>query len=151
MVLTCNVGLLKKTLLPSHSLIRVSKKIGGWTLFLFAPILVSGCSEDIDINGNGTATPVVYCFLNPDDSIQYLRLSKTFTIPVDNPGYRPTVADMTYAEKPKVYISEDPSGYKQSFYKCNLNDGIVKDTGWFPVSGIQIFASAFKVKPVYFL
>ena len=116
-------------------------------LYLIGLAFLSGCSEDIDISGKGPETPIVYCFLNPDDSVQYLRLSKTFTIPIDNPDYRPTASDMIYTEEPEIYISEDESGYKQRFYKSNLINGIQKDTGWFPVAGMQIFASKFKIKP----
>ena len=110
-------------------------------------VLLSACSSEIEINSDGAPLPIIYCFLNPDDSVQYLRLSKTFTIPVDNPNYRPSESDMIYDEEPDIYISEDESGYKQRFFKSDLISSIQKDTGWFPVEGMQIFASKFKIKP----
>jgi hypothetical protein len=118
------------------------------TVFLVSVIVIShACSTEIEINGDGAPIPVIYCFLNPDDSVQYLRLSKTFTIPIDNPGYKPSASDMIYSEEPEVYIEEDGSGIKQRFYKCALIEGIIKDTGWYPVDGMQVFAANCKIKP----
>ncbi|MCX6223655.1 MAG: hypothetical protein NTV01_02695 [Bacteroidia bacterium] len=116
-------------------------------LLLGAIILSQACSTDIEINGDGATIPIIYCFLNPDDSIQYLRLSKTFTIPVDNPGQKPSAGELVYSEEPEIDIEEDGSVIKQRFYKCDLINGIKKDTGWFPVEGMQIFATKCKIKP----
>jgi len=110
-------------------------------------IFVAACSTEIDISGKGFPVPIIYCFLNPDDSVQYLRLSKTFTIPIEDPHFVPSASDMIYAEEPEIFIEEELSGVKQQFYECDLLDGFIKDTGWFPVDGMQIFATKCKIKP----
>lgn len=107
---------------------------------------VSSCSSEVDIFSDSDPIPIVYCFLNPDDSIQYLRLSKTFTMPTGNPGYVPTAEDLIFTEEPEIYLEEDGSGVEQTFYKCNPTDVIKKDSGWFPVDGMQLFATRCKIK-----
>jgi len=115
--------------------------------FMSAIILSQACSTGIDINGDGAPTPIIYCFLNPDDSVQYLRLSKSFTIPVDDPDHKPSDNDMIYSEEPEIYIEADQTGVKQRFYRCDLIETIQKDSGWFPVEGMQLFATKCKIEP----
>ena len=52
-----------------------------WTsrvLLGFALILFSGCDNEVDINADWKETIVVYGLLNPNDSIQYIKVNKAF-------------------------------------------------------------------------
>ena len=89
--------------------------------------ITQSCSEGIDIFSVAPPTPIIYCFLNPDDSVQYLRLSKTFTIPVDNPNHKPSADELIYSEEPEIYLEADGSGIKQRFYRCEQINSIQKD------------------------
>ena len=47
-------------------------------LILVLSSLLSGCANDIVVMAPYKSIPVVYCILNPSDTIQYLRLEKSF-------------------------------------------------------------------------
>lgn len=47
-------------------------------VLLFSVFLFQGCKNDIDINGNWKETMIVYGLLNPNDTIQYIKINKAF-------------------------------------------------------------------------
>ncbi|MBN2680897.1 MAG: DUF4249 family protein [Bacteroidales bacterium] len=48
-------------------------------LTLLLPILfINSCKTDFDVNANWKDIPVVYCLLNPNDTIHYVKLNKAF-------------------------------------------------------------------------
>lgn len=147
LVLTNKMNLLKKSFIPICIFSSSIENFFKILIFLWIFSLMHSCSTEIEINGDSPATPVVYCFLNPDDSVQYLRLSKTFSIPVDDPKHQPSDSEMIYSEEPEIYLEANGSGFKQRFYKCTIIDTIQKDQGWFPVEGMQLFATKCKIEP----
>lgn len=52
-------------------------------LFLFGGILIipllNGCTNEFQVSLEGDDIPVVYCIVNPKDSIYYVKLTKSFT------------------------------------------------------------------------
>lgn len=147
LVLTNKMNLLKKSFIPICIFSSSIENFFKILIFLWIFSLIHSCSTEIEINGDSPATPVVYCFLNPDDSVQYLRLSKTFTIPVTDPRHQPSDSEMIYSEEPEIYLEANGSGFKQRFYKCTIIDTIQKDQGWFPVKGMQLYATKCKIEP----
>ncbi len=50
---------------------------------VFAAILLSflqSCEEDIEVFSGDPYAPIVYCLLDPFDTVQYVRLSKSYVI-----------------------------------------------------------------------
>ena len=43
-------------------------------------LVLMGCSSDLQINDNGLPTPVIYSIIDPYDSVNYVRVGKTFKI-----------------------------------------------------------------------
>lgn len=61
-----------------------------WAFGLLALVgyIMSSCSTEIDINAPNLDVPIVYCLLDTEDSVQYLKLNKTYlvyTAAVENP------------------------------------------------------------------
>jgi len=50
---------------------------------LIATLFLPGCEEDVNAPLAKSSYPVVYCILDKDDSAHYVRLTKTFSGPVD--------------------------------------------------------------------
>ncbi len=48
----------------------------GWVGLL----IITACSSDLEINSGHPAVPVIWCAMNPYDSVQYVRVQKTFII-----------------------------------------------------------------------
>jgi len=107
----------------------------------------AACDESIDITGRVQPIPVVYCFLSPDDSIQVLRLSKTFGGDADTTGLPPDPEDMVYNPVPEIFLAGDILPEMQQFYPCKQNQNISKDSGWFPMTGAQVFEAKCKIQP----
>jgi len=105
------------------------------------------CTTEIDINGNGPSIPVVYCLLNPEDSVQYLRLSKTFHTYSAERIEKPSANDLVFDEEPEIYLLEDGTGNRQTFYRYNGIDTIQRDSGYFPVEGMKLFSAKIKLIP----
>lgn len=52
-------------------------------MLLISILSIAGCDNEIDINTDWKETPVVYAFLDPNTSTQYLRIQKTYQNSVD--------------------------------------------------------------------
>lgn len=43
-------------------------------------LIITACSSDLEINSGHLSVPVIWCGMNPYDSVQYVRVQKTFII-----------------------------------------------------------------------
>lgn len=115
---------------------------------LWAIILVlAGCSTEIELIVPGDPIPVVYCLLDPEDSVQYVRIGSTYAInPGDMPD-RPGQDELLINEEMIVYMSAEYSDRKQEMFYASRIDTIPKDSGWFPSSVNQLYAMPCVIKP----
>lgn len=112
----------------------------------FACILVfAGCETEINVVNPANPTPVVYCILNQDTTVQYLRLSRSYltkdaSIPTDEPD------SILFARVTRVAIEEVIDGQvtKREFF---TPVDVVKDSGYFPRQEHWVYRADFTVKP----
>ncbi|MFO7617159.1 MAG: DUF4249 family protein [Bacteroidales bacterium] len=109
--------------------------------------MVIGCTEDVDLYQEGEPTPVVYCLLDPVNSIQYLRLGRTFRAGEYDPA-QIQVPDSTVWNLPhEVYVEEYQSGAKLNRYPFEPFPDGRKDTGYFPDTNLRLYSAAFRPVP----
>lgn len=115
--------------------------------FLAVLITLTGCETDIELIAPGDPLPVVYCLLDPEDSIQYVRIGSTFAVNPDNPDFKPAQDKILIHEDVLVYLTAEYSDRKQEVFYGNQIDTIPKDSGWFPSTVNQMYAIPCKIKP----
>lgn len=107
----------------------------------------SGCSNHIDLYSMGESIPVVYCLLNPQEDIQYLRLGRTFNITSDFDIKKLDSDSLFWKDKTEVYIvrweNNDPV---ETFY-FEQSDVTERDQGLFPTEGLSIYKAVFTPQP----
>ncbi|MFA6129031.1 MAG: hypothetical protein WC699_17165 [Bacteroidales bacterium] len=115
--------------------------------FLLALLLaLVGCTTEIDLMVPGDPVPVVYCLLDPADSIQYIRLGQTYSVDPGNPDLKPTQEKILVDEDILVYMTAEYTDRKQDVYYASRVYNIDKDSGFFPSSVNQLYAIRCKIK-----
>lgn len=113
--------------------------------FLFACFLTIGCNNEIDLFEEGETTPVIYCLLNPQEDIQYLRLAKIYTVTKDTYQNNP-IPDSTRLSAPsQIYVEEynENDDVEKIFY-FNEIDFPERDSGLFSDHSYSLYKSEFK-------
>lgn len=113
-------------------------------IFLFSG---SACSNDIlvDMEG-GEDLPVIYSILDMNSDIQYVRIAKTYH---GNKYYKDQVPPSDSLKLPgfkQIYIEEWDKEELLEIYYFEHCEGIIKDTGLFPIEAIAVYQSDFKPK-----
>jgi hypothetical protein len=106
-----------------------------------------GCATDIELIVPGEPLPVVYCLLDPEDSVQYVRIGSTYAI---NPGeseFRPEQEEILIGEEILVYLVAEYMNLQQKVMYAHRIDTIPKDPGWFPSSVNQLYAIPCVLEP----
>ncbi len=113
--------------------------------FFFLLLTLSSCETEIDIIKESSGRPVVYCLLNPQDSIQYLRISKSFIIK-GNPETETISEDsLILNEEFYAYLEyKEPNGSRVIRY-FESSDISHRDSGFFPRDGLAILQTKYKV------
>lgn len=117
----------------------------GFLLFLL--ILGAGCSTEIELIVPGDPLPVVYCLLDPEDSVQYVRLGSTYAVNPGDTAFKPSQEDILIDEEILIYLSAEYSTYAQELFYGTLIDTIPKNSGWFPSSVNQMYAIRCVLQP----
>lgn len=110
-------------------------------------IAVTSCTTEIDLIVPGDPLPVVYCLLDPEDSIQYVRIGSTYAVNPGDSSLKPAQEKILVDEEILVYLSAEYSDRKQEVFYGSLINTIPKDTGWFPSSVNQLYAIPCIIKP----
>ncbi len=105
------------------------------------------CTEEIDLVQPGEPVPVVYCLLDPQDPVQYVRVGQTWSIPPDESFRKPDQAEILLDEEVEVYLAAEYSDRSQQIFFAEEIDTIPKDTGWFPSTVNQLYAIQCKLVP----
>ena len=95
----------------------------------------------------GDPIPVVYCLLNPDSSVQYVRVGQTYTVPLDQPGYIPGREELMIDEEIVVYLAAERTDLKQDIYYGTLIDPFPKDSGMYPREANQVYEIKCNILP----
>lgn len=108
-----------------------------------AVLIVTSCSNEIDLNVTGDPVPVVYCLLNPDVPDQYVRLGRSYLTDPLKPG-EPPVTDSTVWNLPvEVYVEEWQDGMPVNTFRFDPVVAPPKDSGYFPSDNLRLFKAGF--------
>jgi len=102
-------------------------------------LFIISCKSDINVIYESGGKPVVYCLLNPKDSIQYLRVSRSFIIRGNPEGQVISPDSLILDGDFYAYLeSENPDGNREIHYfeKTEINQ---RDSGLFPQDGLVVF------------
>jgi len=101
------------------------------------------CSEDV-VMMEGDPIPVVYCLLDPSQSVQYVRVGRTFNNHQIDSSFSP---DLThFFEELEIYLVHEKDDGTQDYFQCFLNEDFEREPGLFPVEGLQLYVANCKVE-----
>lgn len=93
-------------------------------------LIFTACETGIDIIHESESIPVVYCLLDPDDSIHYVRVQKTFT-GAENALYMAKIPDSIYYSEAIVKLESWENNYKIQTIFLKPTTEKIKDKGIF--------------------
>ncbi len=100
-------------------------------------LIISGCSEDLEIMQDYPSVPVVYAVINPHDSVHYVRVQKTFKINFKE-DWSDLNSDSLQYEGVEVYMygmEKNSIKWVEQFHPTS----VIKDYGFFPTEGSIVF------------
>ena len=80
--------------------------------------VIGACSTDVELIAPGDPIPVVYCLLDPEDSIQYVRIGSTYSVYPGDTNFRPDQKEILVDQEMSVYLSIEYTDLSQkiTFY-----------------------------------
>jgi len=110
-------------------------------------VLCQACTNNIELYVNSDPTPVVYCLLNPLEDTQYVRVGRSFNLPSGESDKAISPDSLSWSTEPEVYIEEweDDDPVRLIIFK--RSDITRRDSGLFPVSGLDVYRAEFKPVP----
>ncbi|HBB91743.1 MAG: hypothetical protein A2X22_13910 [Bacteroidetes bacterium GWF2_49_14] len=105
-------------------------KIGsGISVFiLLLGVITSGCSESVDVVMPGSSVPVIYGVLDINDTVHYIKLSKSFA-GTDDPRTLASDPDKVFYKDATVFLRETSGSRKYTFTRMS---GPERNEGYFP-------------------
>lgn len=110
-------------------------------------IFLAACSTDVELIAPGEPLPVVYCLLDPEDSVQYVRLGSTYSVYPGDTDFKPDQEEILVKREMLVYLAAEYSDLSQKIVYGYPVNTIQKDSGWFPSSINQIYAIPCRIEP----
>lgn len=115
-------------------------------LFIFisclSAIVLSSCSNAIDLIGPYEERAAVFGLLNPSEDIQYIKINKVFTNPNSSAALVAQVTDSLYFDSLAPFLIEIETGRKIPLYKVNY---LPKAAGIFNNSVNYLYATSEKI------
>lgn len=109
-------------------------------------IFFASCTEEVKVSlDQPLDRPVIYCLLNPNDSIQYLRIQKIYLGNVDA-LQTAQEADSIYYSEASVVLEELSAGTVVQQIPMTPDHSRIKEDGIFAVDGHYVFACRETVK-----
>lgn len=115
--------------------------ISALSAILLSISLVS-CSDEIDLIDAETV-PIVYCLLNPSDSVQVIRVSRTFESNDIDSGF--SNERMQFSEELEIYLVHEKPDNTQEYIECFLTEIFSRDSGLFPFGGLSLYQANLKI------
>lgn len=119
-----------------------------WTgsLMLLLTSVFYSCETEIDINTPNLEVPIVYCLLNTADSVQYLKLNKTYLLE-SAALQNPPLLDSQYFEgNIQIVLEKWENNKPVEFYEFEPSTEIPKDTGFFPSGRNTIYRTEARIE-----
>jgi len=108
---------------------------------LLSCILLTSCETDLDIIHESENFPIVYCLLNPDDSVHYVRIQKTFT-GAENALLMAKISDSIYYQNAIVKLDTWENNYKIQTIILEPSYEIIKEKGVFSSNNHLIYKTS---------
>ncbi len=99
-------------------------------LLLILLSVLASCKNDMNVMAPYQAVPVVYCLLNPNDTVQYLRLEKTF-LGAGNAYDMAKIADSIYYPEAQVNLEKWLNGVMKERMALELTAVPARESGIF--------------------
>lgn len=107
-------------------------------------ILMVSCSTEIEINAPNQDVPIVYCILDTEDTVQYVRVQKTYLTQQTN---IPPDRDSIYFPGDIVVALERWENGKAAEVFAFEPYEQVKDSGFFPLESHVVFRTFARIRP----
>ncbi|MCK4662474.1 MAG: DUF4249 family protein [Bacteroidales bacterium] len=102
-------------------------------IFLINIILITifaSCSTELDVNAEWDEIPVIYCLLNQNDSVHYVRINKSF-MGNEDAYVMAAESDSLYFNNIEVFLERWKNNSRIEIISLEITTEIVKDTGIF--------------------
>ncbi len=112
------------------------------SIFIFGGLFLSACDERIDIQVDPfLSKPVVYCMIDPNDSVHYVRLERVFS-GLQAPALSARQEDSLLYRHVRVtaLLSPYSSGGKTIEIEADPVTGVFKDSGYFANRNHRLYA-----------
>lgn len=106
-------------------------------------LLLISCSNEVLVNMDNEGVPVVYCILDMDDSVQEVRLAKSFLPDEQNPIQK-GMSMARWDEPVEIYLEEWIDQTKPVIYEFNPINSVHQDTGFFATPSFQLYQASLK-------
>ena len=113
-------------------------------ILLLFPIYYS-CEDEIDVFSDGDSVPIVYCLLNPYDTVQYVRLTRTYIVEKGTTGFPSSVDSLYFDGEIQVSLERWENDQVMETIEFEQYDGKVKDPGAFPTDKNILYRSFKKI------
>lgn len=100
-------------------------------------LVMMGCSSDFEISDNSLPVPVIYSIIDPYDSVNYVRVGKTFKIKNQDDWATLNPDSLMYHEV--EVLLHGKQGNQIRWTEPFTEISIVKDKGYFPSGNMQLF------------
>ncbi len=115
-----------------------------WSILLL--LLLCSCKNELNVNLDNDGLPVTYCVLDVDDTVQQLRLAKSF-FPESGELQQDHMTIKRWEEPVEIYIEEWKDNDHPAVYDFYPADTIRQDTGFFNNPSFSLYQTAFKPLP----
>ena len=119
----------------------LKNKINNIFLFFWISFFLSSCETDVDIIHEAENFPIIYSLLNPDDSVHYVRIQKTFT-GYENALFMAKIPDSIYYRNAVVKLETWDNNYKIQTILLEPSADIIKDKGLFASNEHKIYKTS---------
>jgi len=109
--------------------------------------LLSSCSTEIDINAPNLNVPIVYCILNTEDTVQYVRVQKTYLVDQAALEFPPSADSIYFPGEVVIALERWENGTIKEVFDFDIVNDIPKDSGFFPVEKHVVFKTIAHIKP----
>gem|GEM_PF-5699093 len=110
---------------------------------IFLILFLVSCSNELPVNMESEGVPVVYCVLDMDDSLQQVRLAKSF-LPQEGDFGQDHYTVEQWNEPVEIYLEEWTDAHTPVIYNFSRVNEISQDTGFFADPSFQLYQTYLK-------
>lgn len=118
-----------------------------WLLSVISLPFYQSCTEEIDVFADGPSVPIVYCLLNPFDTIHYVRISKSYVFDKGNNSITSEPDSLVYPGEVQVSLERWNEDRVEEIIEFDKYIGQDKDPGDFPGDRNILYRAVSKIYP----